>query len=247
MRARRRPLQQPSARAAPPSHSPHRFPGLGRPSVAPGRWLQAGAGGGRTTAGNAAPAPALPGAVPGAPRSLPRAPRLTRQAPGPGCAAVLPSSVCACAAHLRGQVGGRGGDETDGGGDRGAEPGRDHRPPAPGVTQGPALLSGAETCRPSLGARRASTLQSCPAAPPPRRPAARASVDGRGCRSSSHAAPPLVGLNDLARAFHREMCGRQKGPGPRECFMRSAAKNHTGLAHCPLGQKAKLLKILSRH
>lgn len=66
----------------------------------PTRGLTA-AGGGRRR-----PGPGLPGAQPGGPLCLPRAPRLARQAPGPGSAAALTASLCACAAHLRVPLGG---------------------------------------------------------------------------------------------------------------------------------------------
>lgn len=117
---------------APPSHSPVPRGRRASPGLAPRRRRPSAGGGAappypRAHGGGrraATPALALPGTRPGGPLSLPRAPRLARQAPSPGSAAALTASLCACAAHLRVPLGGRGGDEVRvGAGDLTARPG----------------------------------------------------------------------------------------------------------------------------
>lgn len=111
--------QVPRGRRASPGVAPRRRrPSAGGGAAPPYPRAQ---GGGRRAA---APALALASTRPGGPRSLPRAPRLARQAPSPGSAAALTASLCACAAHLRVPLGGRGGDEVRvGAGDLTARPG----------------------------------------------------------------------------------------------------------------------------
>ncbi|XP_074227411.1 uncharacterized protein LOC105063313 [Camelus bactrianus] len=133
----RGPCSSPAPRQpAPPSHSP--VPGPARPAQ-PRRSSEAAAaqepergrrGGAPLPAGarrRAAPLwPSRSRALREAgPTPSPRALRPARQAPGPGRAAALTASLRACAAHLKGPPGGRGGDEVRvGAGDRAAWPRR---------------------------------------------------------------------------------------------------------------------------
>lgn len=138
-----RPHAVPRAARPPLPHSP--VPG---PAGQPGRSSQAAGGWpegprsparGLRVAGAAAPAPALPDAPPGRPRSLPRAPHPARQAPGPAPRPHSPprSAPAPRTAGPAGRAGGAG--LRVGAGDRAARlahrPGRDHRPPAPGVAR----------------------------------------------------------------------------------------------------------------